>query len=122
MDSSTVRALGGGQYLATPAIATGNGGALAWGGRLVVMLVLLVLLLDIVLRRRRALLAVGVLGRWTTRPLIGARQAVLLGVRRMLVMGHVRTRFLGGRRKRWVHLGLGKRKALCQQVVLVVQG
>ena len=89
----------GASYLAATAVATGNGSALARGGRLVV------LLLDILWRR--ALLAVRVVRRRGARPLVGAWQAVLLLVLRVLVLvgGHVRARLLGGRRREGrVHL------------------
>jgi hypothetical protein len=87
----------GASYLAATAVAAGNGSALARGGRLVV------LLLDILWRR--ALLAVWVVRRRGARPLVGAWQAVLLLVLRVLVGGHVRARLLGGRRREGrVHL------------------
>lgn len=89
----------GASYLAAAAVAAGNGSALARGGRLVV------LLLDILWRR--ALLAVRVVRRRGARPLVGAWQAVLLLVLRVLVLvgGHVRARLLGRRRREGrVHL------------------
>jgi hypothetical protein len=87
----------GASYLAATAVAAGNGGALARSGRLVV------LLLDVLWRR--ALLAVRVVRRRGACPLVGAWQAVLLLVLRVLVGGHVRARLLGrGRREGRVHL------------------
>lgn len=87
-------------YLAAPAVATGNGSALARSWSLVV-------LLDIL--RLGSLLAIRIL-RWRpTIPLVGARKTVGLLVLRMLVGSHVRTRLLGGRRRRResrAHLGL----------------
>jgi len=86
-------------YLAAPAVATGNGSALARSWSLVV-------LLDIL--RLGSLLAIRIL-RWRpTIPLVGARKTVGLLVLRMLVGSHVRTRLLGGRRRREsrAHLGL----------------
>lgn len=63
-------------------------------------------LLDVLRRRRRALLAVGVLRRRGACPLVGARQAVLLLVVRVLVGGHVGARLLRRRgREGGVHLG-----------------
>lgn len=63
----------------------------------------MVLLLDILWRR--ALLAVRVVRRRGARPLVGAWQAVLLLVLRVLVGGHVRARLLGWRRREGrVHL------------------
>lgn len=82
--------------LAAPAVATGNGSALARRGRLVV-------LLDVLWRG--GLLAVRVLRRRGARPLVGAWETVRLLVLRVLVGGHVRARILGGRRReRRVHM------------------
>jgi hypothetical protein len=90
---------GSGIYLATSAVAAGNGGALARGWGLVV------LLLDVLGRRGRALLAIWILGRRGARPLVGPWQAILLLVLWVLVGGHVRARLLGRRgRERGVHL------------------
>lgn len=84
-------------YLATSAVAAGNGSALAGRRRLV-------MLLDI-LRWGRALLAVRVLRRRGARPLVGAWKTILLLVLRVLVCGHVRARLLGRwRRESGVHL------------------
>lgn len=64
---------------------------------------LLLLLLLPILRRWRGLLAIRVLRRWAASPLIGARQAILLRVLRVLLMGHVRTGLMGRREGR-VHM------------------
>ena len=86
----------GASYLATAAVTASNGSALARSGRLVV-------LLDILWRR--GLLAVGVLRRRGTRPLVRAWQTILLLVLRVLVGGHVRARLLWWRRREGrVHL------------------
>jgi hypothetical protein len=100
-------------YLATSAVATGNGSALARGWRLVV-------LLD-VLRRRWWLLAIWIWWRRSASPLIGTWQAVwLLVLVRVLVLvlgmlSHVGTGLLGGRRReRGVHLDGRQVSASCQ--------
>lgn len=80
-----------GGYLASPAVAAGNGSALARSWRLVVLLR--------VLWRGRRLATVWVLWRRAARPLIGAWQAVwllVLGVLMLRVLvGHVWSRLLG---------------------------
>jgi hypothetical protein len=85
-------------YLATSAVAAGNGGALAGSWRLVVLLLH-------ILRWWWRLLAVRVLRRRSARPLIGARQAIWLLLLVVRMLGHVGSRLLGRWRERGVHLG-----------------
>jgi hypothetical protein len=86
-------------YLATSAVAAGNGGALAGSWRLVLLLLLPIL------RWWWRLLAVWVLRRRSARPLIGAGQAIWLLLVVVRMLSHVGSRLLGRRRERGVHLG-----------------